>query len=100
MQAYIDAEGLGFALANAERYETALRDAGFEEISLTNRNAWYREETRTDRRRLTGPLYDELVEKLGREFVDAEVDVWNKGVVVTDNGELCPTHLRGRKPSA
>jgi phosphoethanolamine N-methyltransferase len=99
MQAYIDAEGLDFALANARRYEAALEHAGFEEISLNDRNAWYREQTRKDRARLTGPLYEELVAKMGQEFIDREVDVWNKGVVVSDSGELCPTHLRGRKPA-
>jgi len=98
MQAYIDAEGLGFALANGKRYEAALKSAGFEEVLLDDRNAWYCEKTRADRARLTGPLYEQLVAKLGRDFVDHAVDVWDKGLVVTDSGELRPTHLRGRKP--
>ena len=99
MQAYIDAEGLGFSLASASRYEGALKDAGFEEISLNDRNAWYQEQTRKDREVLMGPLYDQLVAKMGQDFIDREVDVWNKGVVVSDSGELRPTHLRGRKPA-
>ena len=99
MQAYIEAEGLGFALASGARYEAALIDAGFEDVALTDRNAWYREQTRKDRDRLVGLLYDELVAKMGKAYVDREVEVWNRGIEVTDSGELRPTHLRGRKPA-
>jgi phosphoethanolamine N-methyltransferase len=99
MQAYIDAEGLGFALANDTRYEAALKDAGFEEVSLNDRNAWYQDHTRADRARLAGPLYERLTAKLGRDYVAHALDIWDKGLVVTDSGELRPTHLRGRKPT-
>jgi ubiquinone/menaquinone biosynthesis C-methylase UbiE len=42
MQAYIEAEGLDFGMASAERYLDAMRSAGLVEATATSRNAWYR----------------------------------------------------------
>ena len=42
MQAYIAAEALEFA-ASPGRYQRALEQAGFENVTLRNRNPWYRD---------------------------------------------------------
>ena len=99
MQAYLVAEGLDFGLASATAYEDALRAAGFEDIGVVDRNAWYRQEARVERDRLAGELYDGLLSSVGKGFLEHEIDVWDKMIVAVDQGQLRPTHLRGRKPA-
>lgn len=99
MLAYVEAEGLDFGLANAATYRDALQTAGFVEVEVVDRNEWYRRCAREERENLAGPLYAGLVGVCGGEFVDHEIDVWDKMIVVLDRGDLRPTHLRARKPS-
>lgn len=44
------------------------------------------------------PLYDQLVPRVGRAFLDHEIEVWRALTVVVDSGELRPGHLRPCKP--
>jgi len=97
MRAYIKAEGLDFGLAAATTYRDALENAGFEDIQLTDRNAWYRTTAREERDRLAGDLYSDLSSTIGTEFLDHEIDVWEKMIVALDQGQLRPTHLRATK---
>lgn len=98
MQAYVSAEGLDFGLASADVYRAALEAAGFEDIRVIDRNAWYRQEARRELKNLTGALHADLASTVGKQFLDRQVDVWEKMIVVLDQGELRPTHLRARKP--
>ena len=98
MQAYIVAEGLDFGLASAKTYRQALEAAGFVDIEIVDRNDWYRAEARREREQLRGALYDGLASQVGSEFLEHEIDVWNKMIVAADQGQLRPTHLRCRKP--
>jgi SAM-dependent methyltransferase len=99
MQAYLLAEGLDFGLASAATYREALQAAGFVDIGMVDRNEWYRQQVRIEREQLGGQLYAGLASKLGRDFVEHEIDVWDKMIVAVDQGQLRPTHLRGRKPA-
>jgi phosphoethanolamine N-methyltransferase len=98
MKAYIAAEGLDFGLASADVYEAALEAAGFVDIHILDRNPWYRQEARRERDNMKSTLYAGLESAVGKEFLDHEIDVWEKMIVALDQGELRPTHLRGRKP--
>lgn len=98
MQAYLVAEGLDFGLASAAAYEQALRQAGFTDIDIIDRNEWYQQQARVEREQMGGSLYEDLSSRVGREFLDHEIDVWDKMIVAIDQGQLRPTHLRGRKP--
>ena len=100
MKAYVAAEGLDFGLANADTYQRALRDAGFVDIEVVDRNAWYRDEARVERDALRGQLYAGLESTVGREFLTHQIEVWDTMIVALDQGELRPTHLRARKPAA
>ena len=99
MQAYLEAEGLDFGLASAETYADALAAAGFEDIGVVDRNAWYRDVARVERDRLAGELFDELERTVGKEFALHNVEIWDKMILALDEGGLRPTHLRGRKPA-
>jgi len=98
MAYYLQAEGLGFGMASPTRYRTALAEAGFHDIRLTDRNAWYRPLAHREHDALAGPLYETLAAKVGKAFVDHEIEVWRALTVVVDSGELRPAHLRARKP--
>lgn len=95
---YIEAEGLGFACASPDRYFAALSGAGFERISYLDRTDWYRDLTHKELAALRGPLYPVLEKKVGREFLDHEIVVWERLVRVLETAELGPGHWRALKP--
>ncbi len=88
MAYYVKTDGLGFNMASPARYRDAMAAAGFEDIRLTDRNAWYRQLVEKEHAALSGSLYQRLVELLGQEFADHEVEVWRALKVVVDSGEL------------
>jgi phosphoethanolamine N-methyltransferase len=98
MAYYIETEGLGFGMASPARYRAAMAAAGFADIALTDRNEWYRRLARREHDALRGPLYPQLAAKVGKAFLDHEIEVWRALTVVVDSGELRPGHLRARKP--
>jgi SAM-dependent methyltransferase len=98
MKAYVEAEGLSFAMASAQRYMEAMRRAGFERVSATDRNPWYREVARGELARLKGPLYETVAAAVGAAYVDKNIRTWEAMQKVLDSGEHRPTHLRGWKP--
>jgi phosphoethanolamine N-methyltransferase len=98
LQYYIDVENLGFGLGSAEDYRAALEGAGFSDVELTDRNAWYRGIAHAEHAALDGPLFAEIAARVGEDFARHEVEVWRALTVVLDSGELRPTHLRARRP--
>lgn len=100
MKQYIAAEGLDFGMASPSRYEAALKSAGFDEVRITSRNAWYREQARREIAAMKGLLYEKASAELGHHFVDHNIEIWERMLVVLDKGEHCPSHIRGRKPAS
>ncbi|MHA7773929.1 methyltransferase domain-containing protein [Roseibium sp. M-1] len=98
MRDYLEAEGLSFGMASPDRYRKALEEAGFEDVSLTDRNGWYREVGRTELERLQGPLFDVAAAAVGADYVKKNIRTWSAMVKVLDSGEHRPTHLRAWKP--
>lgn len=99
MQAYIKAEGLDFGMASPRRYAEALTSAGFEDVRVTSRNGWYREQAKREIAAMTGPLYHKAADEVGRDFVDHNIAIWQRMLAVLESGEHCPSHLRARKPA-
>jgi hypothetical protein len=66
---------------------------------MTDRNEWYRPLAHREYDAVAGPLYDGPVARVGKAFVDHEVEVWRTLNVVVDSGELRPWHVRARKPT-
>jgi phosphoethanolamine N-methyltransferase len=98
MAAYIKAEGLDFGMASPERYRKAMQKAGFTGIEVVNRNLWYREVARSESAAMKGQYYGSAVKRLGKDFVDHNIEIWERMQVVLDSGEHCPHHLRAQKP--
>lgn len=99
MRAYIDAEGLSFDMAPPENYAAALQMAGFDDITLRDRNSWYAALARNEYEEMQGPLYQTLVARAGQTETDRNIEVWRTMCVVLDSGELRPGHMRAVKPS-
>ncbi|QND57043.1 MULTISPECIES: methyltransferase domain-containing protein [Mesorhizobium] len=98
MKAYIAAEGLSFAMASPARYAQAMRKAGFADVTVRDRNPWYREVARGELARLKGSLYRQAAAVVGAAYVDKNIRTWEAMQKVLDSGEHRPTHLRGWKP--
>lgn len=98
MAEYIAAEGLDFGMASPGRYRAAMERAGFTEIEVKSRNAWYRDQARAELDRLKGPVGDAAARLVGRDFVEENITIWSRMIPVLDSGEHCPTHLKARKP--
>src|SRR5262249_32072341 len=93
MQRYIAAEGLSFAMASPAHYRRAMAAAGFRDIEIRDRNAWYASTARKELAALAGPLRQRLVELVGEAEANRQPLVWQPMLVVLDGGELRPTHL-------
>ena len=98
MADYIKSEGLDFGMASPARYRDAMEKAGFEQVDVTSRNAWYREVAKTELERLKGPVGAAAAKIVGQDFVDENIGIWTRMVPVLASGEHCPTHLRARRP--
>jgi phosphoethanolamine N-methyltransferase len=97
MKAYVAAEGLSFAMASPARYRLAMERAGFGDITVSDRNAWYRDVAREELARLKGPLFAQAVAAVGEPHLAKNVRTWEAMQKVLDSGEHRPTHLRGWK---
>ncbi len=98
MAHYLKCEDLDFALESPARYERALTEAGFVDVSLRNRNPWYREEARRELARLTGPERSRFEALSGKAEIARQIETWEAMLPVLESGEHCPHHLLGRKP--
>lgn len=98
MKHYIEGEGLDFGMASPSRYADAMQAAGFIEVSTTSRNEWYRQAARAELARFQGDMGRQAAALVGQAFVEKNIDLWERMIVVLDDGEHCPTHLRAVKP--
>ncbi|MBZ9818812.1 methyltransferase domain-containing protein [Mesorhizobium sp. CA4] len=90
MKAYIAAEGLSFAMASPARYAETMRRAGFADITVRDRNPWYREVAREELSRLKGPLYAQAATAVGAAYVDKNIKTWEAMQKVLDSASTAP----------
>lgn len=95
---YQELEGLGFGLASPDVYFSALRGAGFEQVSYLDRTAWLAARSQVELEDLDGRLRPAIEARVGREFLDHEVEVWKALCHVFDTRELGAGHWRAIKP--
>ena len=98
MERYIELEGLSFGMASPAQYGRAVEAAGFQDIELRDRNAWYQKTAHEELDSMQGPLHERLGELLGEADRDHYIEVWRAMCVVLEKGELRPGHVRARKP--
>lgn len=98
MKTYVASEGLSFHMHSPSWYETALATAGFINVRMVDRNAWYREEASRELERLEGPFGQELAARVGTDYVIKNIKTWQAMKLVLDSGEHRPNHLFAMKP--
>ena len=90
---------LEFKASTAAETELAMRQAGFEQVSTLDRNAWYASNSASEYKQLDGPLRKRILEVVDEEVYEHWMKVrraFRDSAVV---GALRPTHLRGYKAS-
>ncbi len=98
MAAYIAQEDLDFAMASPARYHRALTQAGFDNITLRNRNAWYTQVAREELARMSGPERPAWEAAHGADLIAESIITWTAMIKVLETGEHCPHHLLAQKP--
>ena len=97
MQDYIALEGLEFQMASPTRYETALKNADFSNVSLVNRNPWYFEKAKQELTDLEVTRRAEFIAEIGEAYLLDNIATWKAMLKVLESGEHCPHHFRGQK---
>jgi phosphoethanolamine N-methyltransferase len=92
------AEGLDFGMASPRAYHAALAAAGFTDIAVRSRHEWYLPVARRELDAMRGPLRACAIDTFGEEFVDHNIEIWSKMLVVLATGEHRPSHIRARRP--
>jgi len=99
MQEYIAAEGLDMHMCSLEYYEKELKNAGFINIFIKDRNAWYLEKARKELAAIEGPLNKQVIDAIGPEETSEAIDIWKKLIGVIEIGEHRPGHFKALKKS-
>jgi len=96
---YLEIVGLTFGMADAAVTEAALVEAGFTDVSIVDRNAWYQAEVIAETARLEAPEgYAALVEAMGESEARIRVESNRARREAVAAGSLRPTHFRARRP--
>lgn len=98
MRDFCEVTGLTFDLETADKTHRALNKAGFLEVALRDRHAWYKDAVHRESSLIRGSLRSKALELLGTEAYEHWLEVRGKEDIVLDKGELRPTHLRARRP--
>ncbi len=100
MMEYFRLEGIAYSMATLEQSAATLRAAGFVEVEVRDRNAWYLDLAARELASLEGPMRGLIVERIGVTKADHFVANWRQLVLVLRRGELRPGHLKAVKPRA
>jgi SAM-dependent methyltransferase len=92
-------EGIAYNMASLEESARALRKAGFGDVEVRDRNAWYLDLARREVASMEGPWRMLMVRQIGAERTEHFIANWRQLVVVLERGELRPGHLQGVKQS-
>ena len=91
-------EGIAYNMANVTETTAALARAGFIDIEVRDRNAWYRDLARRELAALEGELRALVTERIGTQRTAHFIANWRQMVSVLERGELRPSHLKASKP--
>ncbi len=92
-------EGITYNLATAQDTVVALRTAGFTNIAVEDRAAWYRELAEQELAAMQRDWLPLMESRLGPQRARHFVTNWQQMVLVLRRGELRPAHIRARAPA-
>ena len=97
MSAWVERVDIGLAMKPIETDRKRLEAAGFVDVKVLDRNAWFIEDSRRLVERLRGSQYAAYVEALGEKDAQDGIKFAEERVTLASQGQLQPGHLRGRK---
>jgi phosphoethanolamine N-methyltransferase len=100
MMEFFRLEGIAYNMVTLEESAAALAAAGFVDVEIRDRHAWYLDLAQKELAALEGPLNSVVAGRIGEERARHFVDDWRQLVVVVKRGELRPGHLKAAKPRA
>jgi SAM-dependent methyltransferase len=99
MMEFFRLEGIAYNMATLEESAAALRAAGFVDVEVRDRHAWYLTLAQRELEAMEGPLKATIVSRIGAERAQHFIADWRQLVVVVRRGELRPGHMKATKPS-
>ena len=97
MKDYIAAEGLDMYMCSLKRYEQILKNVGFIDIVIKDRNAWYLGKAQQELVAIEGPLNQQVINAIGTEETLGAIDIWKKLIGVLEIGEHRPGYFKAVK---
>jgi phosphoethanolamine N-methyltransferase len=98
MMEFFRLEGITYNMVTLEQSASALAAAGFVDVEIRDRHAWYLDLAQQELAALEGPLMQVVESRIGAERARHFVNNWRQLVVVVKAGELRPGHLKAAKP--
>ena len=96
---FVATAGLIYHWASLKATRDALDGAGFTDVAIDDRGAWYRDQLRGDIARLeAGPTGARLRAAFGDDGRDAWIDLWSRLEALVAAGDLRPVQLRAIRP--
>ncbi len=92
-------EGITYNMASLEESAAALRAAGFGDVEIRDRHAWYLPLAQRELESMEGALGPLIVSRIGEARARYFIDDWRQLVLVLERGELRPGHLKAVKPA-
>jgi SAM-dependent methyltransferase len=99
MMEFFRLEGIAYNMASLEESAAVLRAAGFREVQIRDRHAWYLSLAQRELKSMEGTLGPLIVSRIGKARARYFVDDWRQMVLVLERGELRPGHLKALKPA-
>lgn len=88
-----------FEMASLARVAGLADWAGFDAVETVDRNDWFRSFCRDELARLEGPLFETYAARFGPEQARRSVANARTRLLLAEQGQLRPGHLRARKPA-
>ena len=98
MSNWVERTGLSFAMTPIQNDGSLLGDLGFSDTAILDRNGWFADFSKKLVDQMGGPGYSYMVATLGQEDADEWLARAKARAVVSEQGQLRPGHIRGRKP--
>ena len=95
MKDYLQSEGFEFAPKTIDQYKQSMQSSGFTNIEINNRNAWHKKQVQKEIVHIGQTFRQELIQELGNDFIEEQLNAWNHLSVVVNKGELFPAHFNG-----
>jgi ubiquinone/menaquinone biosynthesis C-methylase UbiE len=92
-------EGIAYNMASLEESAAALRAAGFRDVEIRDRHAWYLPLAQRELESMESTLGPLIASRIGETRAKYFIDDWRQLVLVLERGELRPGHLKAMKPA-